>query len=731
MCTAVAGPDALSHDTEPITPGFRTGFPMHAFRWHHGLACCAAPTFFLSAAAIGQTTQTPLEEIIVRATMIERSLDKVPAAVSVITEDDIQLGRQQLALDEALSRVPGLFMQNRYNFAQDLRLSIRGFGARAQFGIRGIKVLVDGIPETLPDGQGSVDSIDLGATSQIEVIRGPSSSLYGNASGGVISLTSEGGGAEPYAQLRVAAGRYGFQKSQLKFGGETDRLNYLVSVSDQELEGYRAQSTYENKLLTGRFDVDLGKDRSLLTVLNFTDQPVSDDPGGLTAAVLTGAVDPRSAAPNNVLFDAGESLEQQRLGFVYTTPAGERGTITARNYYAWRDFGNLLPVLSQGQVDLERDFVGGGVSYAYDGFWLDRPNRFITGIDFDDQSDDRLRYDNNINGVRGPLSFDQNEHVTSYGVFVQNELSVSERVQLSFGVRYDEVEFDVTDRWFANVTPDNPSGDDSGSKKFTDTSPMVGLVVELTDNLNFYTTYSSAFETPTTTEFALPGGGGGFNQALVPQEASNFEVGMRGRIGEAQRYEVSVFTIDVEEELIGSEIPTSPGRFSFDNAGQTSRDGLEFSWIATPTDRIQTTVSYTYSDFKFDEFLENVTIANPAGNDRSGNVIPGTPENLLFAEFSYRAPRGWYVAADAIYVDEQFGDSANNVVIPDYTLANLRMGYELELDNLVLSPFIGVNNLSDETYTANARINAAANRYFEPGPGRTGYGGIAVNWKFR
>ena len=313
-------------------------------------------------------------------------------------------------MDEALSRVPGLFMQNRYNFAQDLRVSIRGFGARAQFGIRGIKVLVDGIPETLPDGQGSVDSIDLGATSQIEVIRGPSSSLYGNASGGVISLTSEGGGSEPYAQVRVAAGGYGFEKSQIKTGGETERLNYLVSVSDQKIDGYRAQSAYENKLLTGRFDLDLGKDRNLLTVVNFTDQPVSDDPGGLTAAVAP--VDPRSAAPLNVQFDAGESLEQTRLGFVYTAPAGERGTISARNYYAWRDFGNLLPTLNQGIVDLERQFIGGGFSYSYDGFWLDRPNRFIAGVDFDDQDDDRRRY-NNLNGVQGPLGFDQNEHVTS------------------------------------------------------------------------------------------------------------------------------------------------------------------------------------------------------------------------------------------------------------------------------------------------------------------------------
>jgi iron complex outermembrane recepter protein len=712
---------------------------MHLLRWHYSLACCAAPTLVLGTAALAQApaeSQNPLEEIVVTATLLERTLDKTPASVSVVTEDDIQLARQQLALDEALSRVPGLFMQNRYNFAQDLRLSVRGFGARGQFGIRGVKVLVDGIPETLPDGLGSVDSIDLGATSQIEVIRGPSSALYGNASGGVISLTSEGGRDGSQAELRLAAGGYGFEKSQLKFGGETERLNYLVSLSDQQLDGYRAQSTYENKLLSGRFDVDLGRDRSLLTVVSFTDQPVSDDPGGLTAAVAP--VSPRSAAPGTLTFDAGESLEQQRLGFVYTTPAGERGTIKARNYYAWRDFGNLLPVLSQGQVDLERDFVGGGVSYSYDGFWLDRPNRFIAGIDFDDQSDDRLRYDN-VNGVRGPLSFDQNEHVKSYGAFIQNELSLSERVQLSFGVRYDEVEFEVTDRWFANTTAANPSGDDSGSTKFTDTSPMIGLVVELTDDLNFYTTYSSAFETPTTTEFAIPGGGGGFNQALVPQSASNFEVGLRGVIGEAQRYEVAVFTIGVEDELIGTEIPSSPGRFSYANAGETTRDGVEFSWIASPTERIRTTVSYTYSDFTFDEFVETVNVANPTPPPatiptsvaRNGNVIPGTPENLLFAEFSYRAPRGWFVAADAIYVDEQFGDNANLVVIPDYTLANLRMGYEIELDSLVLSPFIGVNNLSDETYTANARINAAFGRYYEPGPGRTGYGGIAVNWKFR
>jgi iron complex outermembrane receptor protein len=719
---AVAGPSALSHDTGP--PRLASdGIPMHAFRWHHGLACCAAPTLLLGAAAVAQTppsAQGPLEEIIVRATMIERTLDRVPASVSVVDEDDIQLGRQQLALDEALSRVPGLFMQNRYNFAQDLRVSIRGFGARAQFGIRGIKVLVDGIPETLPDGQGSVDSIDLGATSQIEVIRGPSSSLYGNASGGVISLTSEGGGAEPYAQVRATTGGYGFEKTQFKTGGATDRLDYLVSISDQKLDGYRPQSAYENKLLTGRFDLDLGSDRSLLTVVNFTDQPLSDDPGGLTAAVA--ATNPRSAAPNNVLFDAGESLEQTRIGFVYSAPAGERGTITARNYYSWREFGNLLPALAQGIVDLDRQFVGGGFSYSHDGFWLDRPNRFIAGVDFDDQDDERLRY-NNLNGVQGPLTFDQNEHVTSQGIFLQNELSLSERVQLSFGVRFDQVEFEITDRFFAD------GRDDSGSKQFDDTSPMVGLVVEISDNLNLYTTYSSAFETPTTTEFNRPDGFGGFNEVLEPQLATNLEVGIRGALGDRQRYEVALFTIDVEDELIGREV--TPGRNAFSNAGETGRDGLEFSWNADVTDRIETTVSYTYSDFTFSRFTDNITIANPAGDNRSGNVIPGTSEHLLYGEIAYRAPRGWYAAADVLYVDEQFGDNANLIVIDDYTLSNLRFGHDFDLGNFSVSPFVGVNNVSDESYTSNVRLNAAFARYFEPGPGRNGYAGVTLDWKFR
>ena len=698
---------------------------MHRLRRPLRLVCCAAPTLGLGTAALAQTapqTQGVLEEIVVTATMLERTLDRVPAAISVVTEDDIQGARQQLALDEALGRVPGLFMQNRYNFAQDLRVSIRGFGSRAQFGIRGIKVLVDGIPETLPDGQGSVDSIDLGATSQIEVIRGPSSSMYGNASGGVISLTTEGGSTEPYAQVRVSGGKYGYQKTQFKTGGRTDRLDYLLSYSDQELEGYRAQSEYKNELLTGRFGVDLGEDRSLLSVVSFTDQPVSDDAGGVTRALALN--DPRAAWPANVAFNAGETLEQSRVGFVYSMPVGERGSIQARNYYVWRDFGNSLPVLAGGVVDLDRRFVGGGFNYSHDGFWLDRPNRFIVGVDFDDQDDDRRRFNNDAVGA---LTFDQNEHVTSQGVFIQNELSVSERVLLTLGLRFDTVEFDVTDYFLAD-------GNDSGVLDFDDTSPMAGVVVDLTDALSFYTTYSSAFETPTTTELNQPFlTQGGFNPGLDPQFAENFEVGLRGTIGSNHRYEMALFTIDVDDELIPFPVFTQPGgtvvsgRNFYQNAAKSSREGFEFSWVGKPTDRLRTTVSYAYSDFKFKDFVDS------GGASFDGNVIPGTAENVFFGEVAYTAPRGWFVAGDALYTGEQFADNANSAAgaVEDYTLLNLRFGYDVELGSLTLSPFAGVHNVTDETYTANVRLNAFGSRFFEPGPGRNGYAGVTVDWKFR
>ncbi len=647
---------------------------------------------------------------------METPLSRVPGAVGVVGQEDIQRARQGIGLDESLNAIPGVFMQNRYNFAQDLRIAIRGFGARANFGIRGIKILVDGIPETLPDGQGSVDTIDIGTSSQIEVIRGPTSTLYGNASGGVISVTSEAAPQTPFVETRLSAGEYGFRKLQLKAGGRTDRVGYVVSVSDQELDGYRELSRSENTQLTGRFDVDLGEGRVLRALLDHTDQPVSQDPGGVSFAQYQAA--PRTARDANLLFDGGEELDQSRLGFVYTAPLSDSGELKVRNYYVTRDFGNRLPFTGGGQVRFDRFFAGGGISYTHEGTWLDRPNRLIVGLDYEDQDDDRRRYDNLAGGVRGPLVFDQNESVSSQGLFIRNELGLTPNADLSFGARFDDVEFDVTDRFLAD-------GNDSGNISFEDTSPMLGLSVRLSEALNVYGRYSTSFETPTTTEFNRPSGGGGFNQSLAPQVAENLEVGLRGLLGERSRYELAVFTIEVDDELIPFEVPGSPGRDYYENAGSSKRDGLEASLILDPTERVRTTLSYTYSDFEFEQFVDG------DGNDFGGNTIPGTSENVLFGEVVYSDPRGWFGAFDVTYVDEQFANNANSTVVDGYTVANARFGYERDLGGVVVEPFVGVNNLFDEKYVGNVRINAFGGRYYEAAPDRNLYGGVTISHSFR
>jgi iron complex outermembrane receptor protein len=362
--------------------------------------------------------------------------------------------------------------------------------------------------------------------------------------------------------------------------------------------------------------------------------------------------------------------------------------------------------------------MGGGVTYSYDGTLGGRPNQVIVGFDIDEQDDDRIRHDNGVGGVPGQMTFNQNESVSSYGVFVQNDLALSDKVDLSFGVRLDNVEFDVTDYFLGD-------GNDSGVADFDDVSPMLGIVASLTERLSLYGTYSSAFETPTTTQFARPDNSGGLNTALEPQLATNLEVGLRGSIGTKHSYEVAVFDIEVDDELVPFESTIVSGRFYFQNAGKSARDGVELALTLNPTERLRALVSYTNSDFKFEDFTDGVTF------DFSGNVIPGIPEDLLFGELAYRHERGWYAALDFVHTGDQYADNANATLVGNYTVANLRLGYDKQLDSMTISPFLGVNNVNDESYYGNIRINAVGNRYYEPAPGSSFYAGIGVSFRHR
>ncbi|MBT8438069.1 MAG: TonB-dependent receptor [Gammaproteobacteria bacterium] len=651
---------------------------------------------------------TGLGPIVITPTRVEKNPDEIPAAISIIGQVEIQLGTEQLGLDESLAGVAGLFALNRYNFAQDLRLSIRGFGARSSFGIRGIKIVVDGIPETLPDGQGSVDGIDIGSASQVTVFRSPSSSLYGNASGGAILIESERGPSIPFAEGRATFGDYHLNKHQLKTGGDTGKFNYLLNLSDTTTDGYRDHSKFKNTQLNTRLEAKLSTTSSLLTTIHHTDQPAADDPGGLTAAEAES--DPAQARAQNLTFDAGEKLKQTRIGLLYKTSPGENHDWEARIYNTDRDFSNKLPFQNGGIVKLERDFYGAGVKYTLEDNLGDKPNRLLVGIDYDRQDDDRSRFDN-LQGVTGAQTFQQNELVTSLGAFLQNETKLSDIAEFTVGIRYDEVKFRVNDQF-------KTDGDDSGDINFYQVSPMAGISIKRGNSTHLYATISSAFETPTTTEFANPDGGG-FNQSLEAQQSINYELGVK-TLTDSYRFEAALFHIDVDNELTPFELPAQPGRTFFENAGSSSRNGLELSYTRQLAEQLGFSMAYTHSDFKFDRFTDT------SGEVFDGNDTPGIPEHLLYVDFSWFGDSGFFVKWDVTYTGEIYADNANQTSVGSSTVSNLRLGHNVVYDDWELGSFVGVNNLFDEEYNDNIRINAFGGRYFEPAPERNAYIGITL-----
>ena len=662
------------------------------------------------ADAIAQeSVEARLDEIVVTATRMESALRDVARSVSVVTKERIQNATQLVGMDEVLSSVPGLYMQNRYNFAQDLRVSLRGFGIRSNFGIRGIRIMVDGIPETVPDGQAQVDSIDLGSAERIEVLRGPASSIYGNASGGVISIVSELGNATPFVEGKLGFGELGYQKYQIKSAGRLDRVDYLVNASHQEFGGYREHSSSSGNLFNSKLRWNINDGDSLTLVFNHTNQPDELDPGGIDAAQAE--ADPRSARAENILFNAGEELSQQRLGLIYRTDRWG-GELFLRNYYVWRDFSNRLPFVSGGAVDLDRFFYGAGAQYSLRGLGSGKLN-LTFGFDVDRQDDDRLRFDNN-QGVLGGLVFDQTEQVNSGGIYVQGLYKINDAWSVNAGLRYDDLGYDVTDHFLAD-------GDDSGRRDFSEFSPSVSVSYRTGSNTVF-ASFSSSFETPTTTELANPDGSGGFNQAVNPQKADNFELGVRGATQNLV-YELALFQIDLEDELIPFELAAFPGRTFYSNAGSSSRTGVEMALTWPLGGGFAADVSYTWSDFKLDSFVDD------NGIDFSGNQSPGIPEHFGYFGVRYESGNGLSATLESVYSGKLIANTANSVSVAGYAVANFRLSHEFARGNWTLQPYLGINNLFDERYNSNIRINAFGGRYFEPAPTRNSYAGIVVRFE--
>lgn len=647
-----------------------------------------------------------LNPIVVRAAGLEADLQAVPAAVSVIDRATIQDGSAQLAIDQALQTVPGVFVLNPTNFAQDARIAIRGFGARSDFGIRGVRLVVDGIPATLPDGQAGVDGIDLGSAGRMEVIRGPAAAIYGPASGGVIRIETEAPPSRPFSELRLTTGEYGLSKSQLKSGWSEGPWSMLLSTTYLDTTGYRENNRTMNRSLNAKLGYRFEDGAELNAVINWIDYPRQDDPGGLTAAEA--AADPRQARARNLQFDGGESVRQQKLGLAYDKPLANESEWRAHAFAVQRDFANKLPFTDGGQVRFDRNFFGGGSSLTYGG----KPLRLMAGLELGHQFDARKRYDN-LDGAQGPLALDQDESVLNLGSFLTGELSLPADLRLSAALRYDEVHFDVDDAFLAD-------GDDSGAMTFRETSPMLGLQWAPVPDISFYANLATSFETPTTTEFANPNGGG-FNPGLSAQTALNHELGVKGQLPELPArpgFELALFHIEVEDALVPFG---SPERGFFRNAGSSRRAGLEAAVDLKPTERWFARLSYTYSDFRY------ATFKTPGG-DFSGNRLPGIPEHFANLNLSYADPSGISLVWNTRIVGALEADDANTTRVSGYSVTDLRLRWEGDFDAWTLEGFAGLNNLFDKAYPANIRINAFGGRFFEPAPERNLYGGVRLRY---
>jgi len=674
-----------------------------------GLGVVAAGLWLLNDAAVvraaeAEDSAVELAPLLITSPRSTTRWLSTPAAVTVI-DSAAAPGEQNLALDALLARVPGVFSLNRYNLAQGLRPAIRGFGARGNFGVRGIRVLVDGVPLTMPDGQTELDGLDLGLVERMEVLRGPASVLYGNAAGGVLAIETREPPALSSMQLDLSAAGLGYQRTRGEIGGSEGNLGGLLAFNSTVLDGYREHSRAQINSITGklRWYAPTGRLR-----LNFNAiDNRAEDPGGLTSAEVK--ADRRQAAPNNLRFDADEYIRQQRLGLVWDGYAAGDDQYQLRSYLGHREFGNQLGFATSGQTTFERYFSGVGGQYSHHRELVGLAHKITTGFDLEAQRDDRRRYDNLL-GERGQSRQQQDESALSQGLFIEDQIDLSEQWQATLGLRYDQVRLAVDDFYLAD------SRDDSGSRSLEDWNYSTGLSYRFTPQQSLYARLASSFEIPTISELGNPQGGG-FNSALQPAQAFSRELGIKGE-WPSLRYSLSLYRIELEDELVAFSLPAQPGRNFYRNAGESRRDGLELSLEWQFVDAWRWSAAYAYNRYRFEDY-------QTTAGDFSGKRIPGIPRQTLFSELAYEH-QGGYVRLGVTAQARVYANDANTQSAPGYALFNLHLGKRFQLGEQSLEPYLGVDNLLGREYFDNLRINDGNARYFEPGPGRTLYAGLRV-----
>lgn len=655
----------------------------------------------LLAQTSSKTATITLKEVALEAPKLKTSRFKMPSSISSLNLIPLQGFQQQLSLQEYLRAVPGLFSLNSNNYAQDLRLSIRGFGSRAAFGIRGVKLIVDGIPETTPDGQGQVDNLPLGILRQLEVLRGPSASLYGNAAGGVVYLNTLDSLQGETIIFRATMGSYAYQNYQLttQIGGK--KTTALVHLNRTTTDGFRKFSGLEQNIFNAKIKHELSSRSRVSFQMNYTNSPKAEDPGGLKLEETE--VDFMQARGRNVEYNTFEKIDQFKIGFRWEQQWGSHWDLDSYAFYSFRDFYGKLPFENGGIIDLFRNYYGLGTRLTYKETQEQFTHRWQLGIENSSQRDQRERF-LNLKGNQGDSVFSQEERFGNFGVSLLDELQW-EKVLIRTGLRYDYQTLGVNT--------------DTENQEYTVLNPSIGLSYAIAKNQRVFVNFSTSFETPTLSELsANPSGEEGLNLDLNPSKAINYELGWKCQTALAY-FEATSFYIQSSNEILPYELEDFPGRSFYRNVGATIRYGLELA-ATLQWNQWAFQASLTQAQYQFDQENE--------ADGLDGKSLPGIPNSQLFFQLDYTSQADWKWVLSGEHIGSFYADNTNSVEIKNFQKVQFQAQKTVSLSWSEFDFFAGINNLLNTTYFDNIRLNAFGGRFYEPAPGRNFYLGTRFNF---
>lgn len=698
-------------------------------------ALAAALAAALPVAAEPDDAGERLSTTVVTATLSERDPLDVAASIDAITVDTVSRPALGIHSSEILSSITGVVARNRQNHAQDEQISIRGFGARSTFGVRGVRLYVDGVPASMPDGSGQVSHFNLDSAERIEVLRGPFSALYGNSSGGVIQIFSARGDADPELRLHSALAGYGTGRLGISARGGNERIDYNLGLTHFESHGFRQHSRARRESGNARVGWDFGNDRRLTLLANVVDIPDAQDPLGLTWEQFE--QNPRQVAPVAFQYDTRKSVWQAQAGLVYEHGLTDSQLLRFMVYGGERDVEQFLaippaaqnaPRHAGGNIDLQGQYLGADLRWQYDGELAGRPFDISVGIEFGENDQRRRGYENFLAerlGVRGRLRRDEDNLARNLDQYLQANWTLADQWSLSLGARHSTVKFRVDDHYIVGANPD-----DSGRADHSATTPVLGLTFRPNRRSSVYATIGRGFETPTFAELGYRSdGGAGLNLELKPARSRNAEIGYKLRSDNGVQTQLALFRSETDDEIAVAS--NSGGRSTFQNVGSARRQGFEASLGMAITERTYLNAGYTWLDAAFtSDFLAcSGNCTSPNTPVAAGTRIPGVPRSVFFANLEWGDVNGWQAGLGGNYVSSVQVNDIGSASAPGYALFSASAGYGWRLPSGDLRAFLRVDNLLDKDHIGSVIVNDGNGRFYEAGPGRSPMLGFQWHWR--